>query len=154
MFDTASFASATISDFCLIVEDLDRALVFYRDIVGFGLRRHAPGFADFATAGITLALWERRHLVEHVGIASRAAHDALRASIAAVQVDAPQQVEEIHRVLSRRGVVFLKQPQWYAWNAYACYFEDPDRHLWEIYAWGDGGHAGLLEIASVKGTML
>ena len=147
MFDKVSFASSPISDFCLIVEDLDRALVFYRDTVGLKLRRHATGFADFVTAGVTLALWERRHLVEHVGIASSRPHDNLRASITAVQVDTPQEVEELYRVLGRRGVLFLKQPKWYAWNAYACYFEDPDHHLWEIYAWGEGGHAGLLEIA-------
>lgn len=146
MSDTVPFTSSTISDFCLVVEDLDRALVFYRDSVGFTLRRHAPGFADFATAGITLALWERQHLVEHVGIASSRPHDSVRAAIAAVQVDAPRQVEEMHRELSRRGVVFLKQPKWYVWNAYACYFEDPDHNLWEIYSWGEGGHAGLLNL--------
>jgi len=36
-------------------------------------------------------------------------------------------------------------PKLYPWNAYARYFEDPDHHLWEIYAWAEGGHAGLIE---------
>ena len=50
-------AGSSISDICLLVQDLDRAIAFYRDRVGFQLRRLAPGFADFFTAGVTLALW-------------------------------------------------------------------------------------------------
>ena len=41
---------SSISDFCLLVQDLERAIEFYRDRVGFKLRRLAPGFADFFTA--------------------------------------------------------------------------------------------------------
>ena len=40
-------ATSSISDLCFLVEDLDRAIAFYRDRVGFKLRRLAPGFADF-----------------------------------------------------------------------------------------------------------
>ena len=49
-----------ISDICLLVQDLDRAIEFYRDRVGFKLRRLAPGFADFFTAGVTLVSLQRR----------------------------------------------------------------------------------------------
>lgn len=143
----STFQRATVSDFCLIVEDLPTALAFYRDVLGFALRRHAPGFADFATAGVTLALWERRHLIEHVGITSSSPGPGVRASMSAVQVASPEHVTAMHHALIDRGVLFLKPPQWYVWNAFACYFEDPDHHLWEIYAWGPEGHAGLFELA-------
>ena len=54
--------TASISDVCFLVQDLERAITFYRDRVGFKLRRLAPGFADFFTAGVTLALWQVDHM--------------------------------------------------------------------------------------------
>jgi catechol 2,3-dioxygenase-like lactoylglutathione lyase family enzyme len=138
------FVAQTISDFCLLVQDLDAMMRFYRDTIGFKLRRHAPGFADFATDGVTLALWERNHFIEHVGV--NLPQLGSSGSISAVEVRAPKNVDEYFRELTEKGVHFPVAPRWYAWNAYACYFEDPEHHLWEIYAWGKQGHAGLLPI--------
>jgi hypothetical protein len=50
----------------------------------------------------------------------------------------------MHQELSARGVPFLVEPQAYPWNAYACYFTDPEDNLWEIYTWLAGGHANLI----------
>ncbi len=137
------FRAQTISDFCLLVDDLDAMLRFYRDTIGFKLRRHAPGFADFSTDGVTLALWERSHFINHVGAELP---PGARGSISAVEVSSPGKVDEYFSELSARGVRFPAAPRWYVWNAYACYFEDPEHHLWEIYAWGKEGHAGLLPV--------
>lgn len=138
------FAASTISDFCLLVDDLDGMISFYRDTLGFTPRRRAQGFADFATAGVTLALWQRSHMVEHVGVPSHTPQPAGRSSMSAIEVASPAEVDALAADLTGRGVSLLKTAAWYPWNAYAFYFEDPERHLWEIYAWGDGGHTGLL----------
>ncbi len=135
-----------VSDICLIVENLPAAIVFYKDVLGFDLRRHAPGFADFSNRGSTLALWERSHLVEHVGIACPPSTGAPGTSMAAIEVASPEDLDRHHREMTGRGVTFLAPPRWYAWNAYACYFEDPEHHLWELYTWGPEGHAGLFEL--------
>ena len=50
----------------------------------------------------------------------------------------------MHLELLARGVPFLVGPQAYPWNAYACYFTDPEDNLWEIYTWQQGGHANLI----------
>ena len=55
-----------------------------------------------------------------------------------------ERVQAMHRELSARGVPFLVSPQAYAWNAYACYFTDPEDNLWEIYTWQQGGHPNLI----------
>ncbi len=36
-----------ITDICFLVEDIDRAVAFYVNSLGFKPRRRAPGFADF-----------------------------------------------------------------------------------------------------------
>ncbi len=138
------FVTQSISDVCLLVENLETMMDFYRDTIGFKLRRHAPGFADFFTGGVTLALWERSHFNEHVGI--NVPRLSASGSISAVEVRAPKNVDDYFRELTEKGVHFPVVPRFYPWNAYACYFEDPEHHLWEIYAWGEGGHAGLLPV--------
>jgi catechol 2,3-dioxygenase-like lactoylglutathione lyase family enzyme len=133
-----------ISDLCFLVQDLDRAIQFYRDRVGFKLRRMAPGFADFFTAGVTLALWQVDHMQSHVHLPPGLAAKGGGRAMAAVQVESSDRVHAMYQELSARGVPFVAQPQAYPWNAYACYFTDPEDNLWEIYTWLEGGHANLI----------
>jgi uncharacterized protein len=133
-----------ISDLCFLVQDLDRAIEFYRDRVGFKLRRQAPGFADFFTGGVTLALWQVDHMRTHLGLAPGSAKSSGRGTMAAIQVESSERVQAMHQELSARGVPFLVEPKAYPWNAYACYFTDPEDNLWEIYTWQEGGHANLI----------
>ena len=139
-----AISTSSISDICFLVQDLDRAIAFYRDRVGFKLRRLAPGFADFFTAGVTLALWQMDHMQSHLHLpAGLTARGGWR-TMAAIQVESSDRVRAMHQELSARGVPFVVEPQEYPWNAYACYFTDPEDNLWEIYTWQEGGHANLI----------
>jgi uncharacterized protein len=134
-----------ISDVCFLVQDLETAIQFYRDRVGFKLRRLAPGFADFFTAGVTLALWQVEHMQTHLQLAPGPRSRAGWRTMAAIQVESNARVKAMYQDLSARGVPFVKEPQSYPWNAYACYFTDPEDNLWEIYTWQEGGHANLIQ---------
>ena len=46
----------------LFVSDLDRAIGFYRDVIGVPLRLRADAYAEFATAGAKFALFPRSEL--------------------------------------------------------------------------------------------
>jgi catechol 2,3-dioxygenase-like lactoylglutathione lyase family enzyme len=137
-------ARSAISDICLLVQDLERAVQFYRDRVGFKLRRLAPGFADFFTAGATLALWQVDHMQTHLHLPPGPAQRGGWRTMAAIQVENSDGVDQMHGTLSAKGVPFLVGPKAYPWNAYACYFTDPEENLWEIYTWQEGGHANLI----------
>lgn len=132
-----------ITDTCLVCSDLERSIAFYRDKLGFKLRRKADGFADFASEGVVLALWEASHIARHVGI-SDAAHERLSHKVmVAMAVGSTDRVDALHDELVATGVEMHGAPKSYPWNAYACYFADPDGNLWEIYTWigdPDGYH--------------
>ena len=134
---------AKISDVCMICQDLDRSIAFYRDKLGFQLRRKAEGFADFKSEHVVLALWEAGHIGEHVGIAESPVDPSVHKVMTALEVARAEEVDELHATLSANGVAMHGPPQAYPWNAYAFYFADPDGNLWEIYTWvgdPDGYH--------------
>ena len=71
-----------ITDVCLLVEDIQRAVDFYTKVLGFRLRRRAEGFADFHSDGVTLAAWELDHINRHCGVSNvRAPSKAHKACI-------------------------------------------------------------------------
>lgn len=47
---------ATFSYAILFVADMDKAIAFYRDTFGLKLRFATPGWSEFDTGGVTLAL--------------------------------------------------------------------------------------------------
>ena len=130
-----------ISDVCVLVEDVGRSVRFYVDRLGFQLLHRAPGFADFAGAGLTLAVWQIDHIGAHTGVATMRAPGAHRL-VVAVQLATPAEVDACHAELTASGVVFQGPPADYPWNARACYFAGPDAELWELYAWHPGGAIG------------
>lgn len=133
-----------ITDVCMLVSNLDRSIDFYEK-VGFRLRRRNEGFADFDSAGTTLALWESKHLAEHVGFAAADPGRPIHKVMTAYRVESPEIVHEIHDELIAAGIAVLGPPKVYEWNACCFYFADPDGNTWEIYAWNVEGpyNAGL-----------
>ncbi len=126
-----------ISIITLGVDDLERALRFYRDglglptggIIGQEFEHGAVAFFDLQ-AGLKLALWPRRSLAHDSGIAPTApcaTELSLGHNLASrAEVDATMQ--QVHAA----GAVIVKPAQDTFWGGYAGYFQDPDGHLWEV----------------------
>lgn len=126
-----------ISMLTLGVDDLDRALHFYRDglglhsdgIIGTELEHGAVAFLDMQP-GLKLALWPRSSLAHDSGLPLHApsptnfslGHNVTcRAEVDAVMIQA-----------EAAGAKLVKPAQDTFWGGYAGYFQDPDGHLWEV----------------------
>ncbi len=121
------------------VDDLERAVKFYRDglgwptngIVGTEFEHGAVAFFELH-GGLKLALWPRASIAHDVGIAlgTPAAGEFVLAQNVASEA-------EVDAVMERAAVAearIVKTPRQTFWGGYAGYFQDPDGHLWEI-AW-------------------
>jgi catechol 2,3-dioxygenase-like lactoylglutathione lyase family enzyme len=128
-----------ITDICMLCRDLERSIAFYRDQLGFKLRRKDPGFAEFHAAGTTLALWEIAHVAENVGFADVPTDRPVHKVMTAVRVADRATVDAVVEELTAKGVAFLRPAALFPWNAYCAYFADPDGNTWEVYAWDPGG---------------
>jgi len=121
------------------VDDLERALAFYRDgldlatkgIVGTELEHGAVVFFDLA-GGVKLALWPRASLAHDAGV-PQAAPSATEVALAH-NVASRAEVDALLARAERAGAKIAKPGHDTFWGGYAGYFQDPDGHLWEI-AW-------------------
>ena len=121
------------------VDDLDRALAFYRDgldlategIVGAEFENGAVAFFPM-NPGLALAVWPRSSMAAEAGID--------------VSPPSPTEVSLGHNVRSREevdaimaraeaaGATITDPARDRFWGGYSGHFLDPDGHLWEI-AW-------------------
>jgi len=120
------------------VDDLERALRFYRDlgfgsdgIVGAQFEHGAVAFLDLQN-GLKLALWPRKSLAHDTALAV-SPHSPTEFSIGH-NVASRKEVDEVMAQAGRAGATIVKPAIDTFWGGYAGYFQDPDGHLWEV-AW-------------------
>lgn len=121
------------------VDDLERAVRFYRDglglatpgIVGADIPFGAVAFFDLA-GGLRLALWPRASLAHDTGLP--AGGEAPTAFCLAHNVASRAAVDAVLAEALKAGARPVKAAADTAWGGYVGYFQDPDGHLWEV-AW-------------------
>jgi hypothetical protein len=123
----------------LAVDDLDRALAFYRDGLGFPTKgivgqEYEHGAVVFfgLESGLGLALWPRSSLAHDSGLPLRppSSPDFSLAH----NVRSREEVAAVIDQARAAGAAIVKEPRDTFWGGYAGYFRDPDGHLWEV-AW-------------------
>lgn len=130
---------ARITLITLGVDDLHRAVVFYRDglgletpgIVGEEFENGAVAFFDLQN-GLKLALWPRRSMANDSGL-SQGSPNSTDFTLAH-NVTSKAEVDVVMQQARDAGAEIVKPAQDTFYGGYAGYFLDPDRHLWEI-AW-------------------
>lgn len=130
---------ARITLITLGVDDLEKAVRFYRDglglktegVVGTEFEHGAVAFFDLQ-AGLRLALWPRKSLAHDAGI-HLGGRSTTEFSIGH-NVSSKLEVDIVMEQAKRAGAVIVKQAHDTFWGGYAGYFQDPDAHLWEV-AW-------------------
>jgi uncharacterized protein len=127
----------------LAVDDLDRALAFYRD----GLGLESPGVigTEFAgdentpagaaamfelEGGLTVALYPRSELAKDAGVPPGPAQSG-EFSIGHL-VASREEVDVLLAQAEAAGATLTGDPHERPWGIYSGYFRDPDGHLWEV----------------------
>jgi uncharacterized protein len=127
----------------LAVEDLARALAFYRE--GLGLESagiigdefpgddvNAAGAIAMFTlhAGLMLCLYPRSELAKDANVAL-AAPSSAEMSLGHL-VAARDEVDAVLRAAEAAGATLTEAARDRPWGIYSGYFKDPDGHLWEV----------------------
>jgi catechol 2,3-dioxygenase-like lactoylglutathione lyase family enzyme len=119
------------------VDDLDRAVRFYRD--GLGLptdgivgAEHELGAVAFfrLNEGLQLALWPRKSIARDSGLPVSAPSPT--EMTLGHNVSSKAEVDDVMQQATAAGATVVKHAEDTFWGGYAGYFLDPDRHRWEV----------------------
>lgn len=119
------------------VDDLERALRFYRDglglktegVIGKEFEHGAVAFFDLQ-AGLKLAIWPRTSISHDSGL-TLSSPSSTEFTLGH-NVSSKAEVDAVMEQAKNAGAVIAKPAQKTFWGGYAGYFLDPDRHLWEV----------------------
>jgi len=119
-----------LSHVVLYVNDLDKMVAFYRDVLGLVKYRENPGRMVFLTADPNIEDHQLALTKGREGNAKIVAHIAWR-------VDAPAEVKEYYEKFKALGVPIdhcVSHAYEVMGNTVSCYFLDPEGNRIEIYA--------------------
>ena len=89
----------------------------------------AVAFFDLQS-GLRLALWPRESISRDTGI--HAGPPSATEFTIGHNVSSKEEVDAVMEQAKHAGAVIVKAAEDTFWGGYAGYFQDPDRHLWEI----------------------
>lgn len=134
-----------ISVLTLGVSDLEKAVGFYRDglgwptegIVGQDIENGAVAFFDLQN-GLKLALWPQASLAQDAHLANDVPNNHTAFSLG-YNVNSKEEVDVSFDRAMQSGAASVVAPEDKAWGGYAGYFQDLDGHLWEV-VWNPSLH--------------
>ena len=121
------------------VDDLERAVRFYRDGLGFttdgivGTEFEYGAVAFFKLqAGLKLALWPRTSMARDTALPVASPNPI--EFIIGHNVSSKADVDAVMDQAKDAGAIIVQSAHDTFWGGYGGYFQDPDGHLWEV-AW-------------------
>ena len=131
------FMKPRITVITIGVDDLERSLRFYRDglglktegIIGEEFEYGAVAFFDLQ-AGLKLAIWPRKSISHDSGLPLGSPSPT--EFTLGHNVSSRAEVDAVMEQANCAGASIVTAAHATFWGGYAGYFQDPDRHLWEV----------------------
>lgn len=109
----------------LYVSDLERAIAFYRDVIGLPFKFSDNGYAEFATANLKFALFETARARALIG---REPDGAFASEILILTDDVDAESERLRAA----GAEILSGPEDRPWGHRTLHVAGPDGHVVEF----------------------
>lgn len=113
---------------CLLVNDFEKSLAFYRDTIGLEVNSTEGKFADFKLEGTSLAIFEKEAATAMFPKKFMGNGGGV---ILAFQVE---DVQKTCDELKAKGVGIFEGPKTTPWGQTVAYLNDPDGNIWEVSA--------------------
>lgn len=114
--------------------DLPALRSFYKGLGWEETEISSDDYAVFKTAGVLLSLFPVPELAKDAGIEIAQSIDSYRPVTFGINVESPDQVDDVIESIRRAGGKILREPSDAFWGGRTAYFADPENNLWEV-AW-------------------
>lgn len=111
---------------CLLVEDYEKSLAFYKDTLGLELYSQDTKYTDFKLGETLFAIFQK----DEATLMFPKSHMTVGGgSVIAFPVD---NVEEACKELRSKGIEIFEGPKQMPWGQTVAYFKDPDGNILEV----------------------
>ena len=126
-----------IACICLGVKNMEKALKFYRDGLGYktDCKENNPPVCFFDTPGTKFELFPLDLLVKDINETNPPKGNGFSGITLTYNVKNKDDVDKIVELVKKAGGTIVKEPQDVFWGGYHAYFCDLDGYYWEV-AWG------------------
>lgn len=121
-----------ISTVNLFVQDFEKCLKFYRDMLRLELTRLEPTFVAFRMDDHELHLLQISDGADVLGVNMGAFESQTGKLDRVLLCSRVDNVDAAYETLKANGVEFTKSPVDQPWGIRAAYFRDPEGNIWEI----------------------
>ena len=126
-----------ITCICLGVKNMEKAIKFYRDALGYktNCKENNPPVCFFDTPGTKFELYPLDLLVKDIDKSSLKIGSGFSGITLAYNVEKKEDVDKVIELVKNAGGKIIKEPQNVFWGGYHAYFSDLDNYFWEV-VWG------------------
>ena len=126
-----------ITCICLGVKNMEKAIKFYRDGLGYktNCKENNPPVCFFDTPGTKFELYPLDLLVKDIDESSLKIGSGFSGVTLAYNVEKKEDVDKVIELVRNAGGKIIKEPQNVFWGGYHAYFSDLDNYFWEV-VWG------------------
>lgn len=111
---------------CLLVNDLEKSLIFYRDTLGLEVNSTDDGYVDFKLGDTLYAIFQKDKATAMFPKTHMANGGGC---VIAFPVE---DVSKACEALKERGVEIFEGPKTMPWGQTVAYFKDPDNNILEV----------------------
>lgn len=111
---------------CLLVDDFDKSLAFYRNTLGLMVNVHEDGFANFHLGETEFAIFQKDAAAAMFPATFMKPSGGV---VIGFQVD---NLDDSCKALTDKGVTFFEGPKTTDWGQKVAYLHDPDGNILEI----------------------
>lgn len=113
----------------LYVNDFDKTMHFYKEILNLPVKMQQDTYVEFDTGAVTLSINTRQSVKEDIGL------NVPEASVSTQTFEIGFIVEDVAATIAKlrsQGVPIIKEPVTKPWGQTVAYVADPDGHYIEI----------------------
>jgi len=126
-----------ITCICLGVRNMEKALKFYRDGLGYktDCKEDNPSVCFFNTPGTIFELFPLDSLAKDINENNPPTGTGFSGITLTYNVKNKEDVDSVIELVRKAGGTIVKEPQKVFWGGYHAYFSDLDGYYWEV-SWG------------------
>lgn len=111
---------------CLLVENYEKSLSFYKDILGLEINSQDTKYTDFKLGETLLAIFQK----EEASVMFPKSHMNMGGGV--VIAFPTDDINKTCNELKQKGVDIFEGPKTTPWGQKVAYFKDPDNNILEI----------------------